>query len=210
MHDHWQIRNFLIRNPHPAVIRLTSDGIVQEMKPGRKSRAKIAESIAATEPDLIECLDADGVLLRAMKPDPDIARSAKAPEVVEGLKGDPQAALMSHFANLIHRAYEHSTDIAFTKFVELVQILESRMEATDSRMERLEANLRREQQDRIDDLWDRAEEKAANGDDTMKNQIVSQLFSGVMQGQHEQAAAAARKAAAAGAKAKSNGNGRAR
>jgi hypothetical protein len=167
----WSIRNFLICQPAPTTIRMTSSsGEVQEMKPGRKSRSKLAETIAATDTTLLECLDADGLLLRAMRvEETDQARSVAAP-IAQGLQQDPETLRVTHFANLLHRAYEHATDIAFAKLIELVERMDARTESIEARLERTEAHYRREQQERIDDLWDRAEEKetqAASGENLM-------------------------------------------
>jgi len=203
--NQWSLRNFLIRHPAPDTIRLTSsEGEQQEIKPGKRSRSKIAESIIAIGPELVECLDKDGHILRAVRlgeVDPQ-ARSAVAPPVPAEIAGDPQAAMLSHFANLIHRAYEHATDIAFAKLVELTERMGERSDAIEQRLERTESQFRREQQERIDDLYDvaaDAAERAAAGEP--KDQIMASLLQGAMQGQAERA----RQAAAA-----KNGNGKAK
>jgi hypothetical protein len=180
----WQIRNFLICQPAPEVIRITSgDGLVQEMKPGRRSRSKLAETIEATDPALIECLGKQGELLRALRPNDETrGRSAEAPPPVKGLEGDPQAAMMSHFANLLHRAYEHATDVAFEKLIDLVERMDARTSAIEQRLERTEANYRREQQDRIDDLYDRAEEHAEQAQNGGKDAILNTLVTSAVNG----------------------------
>lgn len=178
------IRNFLIRQPPLHSIRLTdANGDISDMVPGRKSKAVLAESIAAKGVDLIECLDRQGMLLRAMRVDEDAVRSSAEVPIVKGLETDPQAAMMSHFANLLHRAYEHATDIAFSKLVELVERMDARTEAIEMRLERTEANFRREQQERIEDLYDRAEEHA---DGTQHGQrMVETLVASAVQGQQQ-------------------------
>jgi hypothetical protein len=151
------------------------------MVPGRKSKANLAESIAAKGVDLIECLDKDGHLLRALRIDEELARNSAEVPIVKGLEGDPQAAMMSHFANLLHRAYEHATDVAFGKLVELVERMDARTEAIEMRLERTEANYRREQQERIDDLYDRAEEHADGAQS--KERIVETLVASAVHAQ---------------------------
>jgi hypothetical protein len=180
----WAIRNFLICQPAPATIKLTGqEGEIQTMTPGRKSRAKLAETIAAMEPALIECLASDGSLLRAMRPGDEStkARSVEAP-VAKGLEGDPTAAMLSHFANLLHRAYEHATDIAFDKLIELVERMDERTNSIEARLERTEANLRREQHERIDDLWEQAEQRAADAGGSKKDAILESLAAGIING----------------------------
>lgn len=184
MISQWEIRKFLLGQPHPAVVRLTTDGEVQELKPGRKSKIKIAETIAAVGPELVECLDGGGNLLRAMRTDDDPKpRSAKAPDLPDEIKADPHALMLTHFANLIHRAYEHATDIAFQKLVELAERMDARSQSIEERLERTEANLRREQKERIDDLYDRADEaieRAESGEG--KERILESLVQGAVLG----------------------------
>jgi len=199
----WNLRNFLIRHPPPATIRLTTtEGEQENIKPGKRSRVKIAETIVALAPDLVECLDNEGCVLRAMRLDSgDPVRSGVAPSLPAEIGGDPQAAMLSHFANLVHRAYEHATDIAFGKLIELVERMDARTDSIEQRLERTEAQWRREARERIDDLYDvaaDAAERAAAGEP--KDQILNSLLQGAMAGQQAKVAAAA--------KAKANGNGK--
>lgn len=188
----WTLRNFLICQPQPAIVRLTKDGETQEIAPGRRSRVKIAESILAVQPELIECLDSKGGLIRALRPDDETEDAASdEPKLPAVIAQDPHAAMMSHVANLIHRAYQHATEVAFGKMIELVERMESRSDSIEQRLERAESQYRRLQQERIDDLYDRAEEQTQGGD--AKDAIVSSLLAGAMQGQQSSAAAAAAK-----------------
>lgn len=187
MADPHTIRNWLIQRPPPAILRMTTDGDVEEVTIGNRSKARLAESIVAKGPDLLELLDSGGKFIRAMRLDVEPqARSAYAPEPPEAIRADPQAALLTHFANLVHRAYEHASDIAFAKLVELVERMETRSQAIEERLERTEAAYRREQRERIDDLYDVADEaaaRAASGEPS--DQILAGLASGILQGQHE-------------------------
>ena len=189
----WQLRNFLIRDPAPHVIRLTStEGETTEISPGKKSRVKIAESIVAVGPELVECYDANGKLLRALRPDAEEPAPSGAPELPAVIANDPNAAMVSHFANLIHRAYQHSTELAFTKFVELVERMDERSNGIEQRLERTEAAYRREQQARLEELYDRAEEIAARaaaggGASGGKDAILSTLATGILRGAAERA-----------------------
>jgi hypothetical protein len=183
----WQLRNFLIRDPPPHTIRITTaEGETQEIVPGKKSRVKIAETIAAVGPELVECLDANGKLLRAVRPDAEEAQTASAPEVPPVIAADPNAAMISHFANLLHRAYQHSTELAFNKLVELTERMGERSDAIEQRLERTEAAYRREQAARLEELYDRAEEAAAaagaNGPAAGKQAIIDSLVNGVVMG----------------------------
>lgn len=178
-----RIRGFLLKMPKPARIRVCAgDGEPQEIKPAR-SYARTAESIDALGVDLVECLDKDGALLRALRlSDPETRRSDAA-EVPKGIEVDPQALMLSHFANLLHRAYEHSTEIAFTRLVELAERLSSHTESIEARLAHTESMLRREQSERIDDAYERASEAIAKGDgsDPLVQQMMAAFMSAKMQ-----------------------------
>lgn len=153
-----RIRGFLLQLPKPVRIRVTSaDGDPVEVKPGR-SAARTADSIAALGVDLIECLDNEGNVLRALRLGDTESQRSEAAEVPAGIQADPQALMLSHFANLIHRAYEHSTEIAFMRLVELAERLSAHSESIEARLAQTEAALRRAQSDQIQDALDRAQE----------------------------------------------------
>ena len=103
-----RIRGFLLQLPKPALVRVTGEGEPQELKPG-KSYAKLAETIAALHVDLVECLDAKGMVLRAVRREAEESHRSDAADIPEALKSDPHVAMITHFANLIHRAFELST-----------------------------------------------------------------------------------------------------
>lgn len=181
----WHIRSWLLQLPKPARVRLTdADGETKELDCTKRAMVRVAESIAALKPELLECLGDDGSLLRALRPSSADDVTSGAPSIPRGLELDPQALLMSHFAALLHRAYEHSTELAFVKLLEIVERMGERSDAIEKRLERTEANYRREQSDRIDDLWERAEEMAqqagsgTNGRDAIFNSLIQGIFAG--------------------------------
>jgi hypothetical protein len=189
---HWNIRNFLLQSPKPAAIRCTSsDREPHHIKPGGRSWAKIAETIAALGHELLECLDAEGNVLRATRPEQDLQRSDAA-EVPEGLKNDANALLLTHLANLIHRAYEHSTQIAFEKLVDVTDRMNARSESIERRLERAEANNRElaqqqidDQRDRVDEMLERiaadAQERGGDPKEAMLGAMLQAFMSGSMQ-----------------------------
>lgn len=141
---------------------------------------RVAESIAAIDPELVECLSADGSLIRAMRPGRPEDQLSSPPEVPAALASDPHAAMICLFAQLLYRATEHSTEVAFTKLVELVERMGERSDAIEKRLERTEAAYRREQAERIDDLWDRAEEMAQAGNGEGAKEMILRQFLGGM------------------------------
>jgi hypothetical protein len=183
-----KIRGFLLQHPKPARVRLTGDGEPQEIKPG-KSYARLAESINALGGNLLECLDASGQITRAMKLDEDPAQLSGAPALPAGLQSDPHALMLTHFANLVARAYEHSTEIAFVKLVEVVEKMNDRSDAIEQRLERAEAQNRRMLLDQTEREIDLAEERAeqaaaaANGESAgdIGTALVHSFLGGAMQ-----------------------------
>lgn len=175
-----RIRSFLLQHPKPSIVRVSGDGEPQELRPGR-SYARCAETIAALGIDLIECLDSEQKLLRALRVSTSDAQRSDAAALPTGLEADPSALMLTHFANLIHRAYEHSTEVAFSKMVDLVERINDRSEAIETRLERAEAQHRRTVEDQIDDAFERARElgeKAETGDGDLLSQMASAFMGG--------------------------------
>ena len=163
-----RIRGFLLQLPKPARIRISAgDGEPQEIRPGR-SYAKTAESIVALGVDLVECIDKDGNLLRALRLSDSESHRSDAADIPDGIKADPHALMLTHFANLLHRAYEHSTEIAFTRLVELADRHMQHSESAQQQLAHAEAALRRERMERLDDAEERTlealEKRAAEGE----------------------------------------------
>ena len=174
MMSSWALRNFLLKQPRPDLVRMRlPDGEVQELKPTNRGRSlhKTAMSIHAMAPERVECLDAEGRILRAIRTDVEPSTSEDAPTAPGCLTDDPETARLTHFANLLHRAYEHSTSVAFTKLIELV--------------ERAETAYRESVSTRIKEAFDRVEETASTlpEDSTDRDAMMMALFQGLMQGQ---------------------------
>lgn len=182
-----RIRGFLLQLPKPHLIRLTTgDGEPQELKPG-KSFAKTAETIAALGSELIEVLDPSGKTLRAMRTDTAESQRSESPALPAVLATDPNAAMLTHFANLLHRAYEHSTEIAFTKMVDAFDKMGDRSEQIEMRLERAEAANRRLVNEQIDDAFARAQEVADAAAAENGGDLPTQLVSAFMGGLHQPA-----------------------
>jgi len=174
-----KIRGFLIQKPKPAKVRVTVDDETQDIALGR-SYAKTADTIAALKPDLIECFSAEGALLRAMDADTPEARRSDAAAIPAGLETDPNALMLVHFSNQIHRAYEHATEIAFAKMVEVFDIMSARSESIEARLERSEAQNRKLINEQIDSEFERAEEIAdRNENGELGEQMLGAMLSGL-------------------------------
>lgn len=134
MSDASAYRSFFLRAPKPAMVRavlpdnVTHDFEVSEQEPNFMGLAKTFESL---EPIRAECYDAQGVLIRAEKP----ANAPKRSTVMPGiLNQDVEAARLMMFADLLAKAYENTTQVAFEKLLEVVRLV------TDERTEKAKAN----------------------------------------------------------------------
>lgn len=178
-----QIRMFLLKHPKPATVRVSGDCETQELKPARNA-ARCAETIEALGVDLIECLDAKGGIIRATRLSEEESRRSDAATLPAGLAADPESLRLAHFADLVHRAYEHSTEIAFTKMVEVFDIMANRSESIEARLERAEARARRLENEQVDDAFERAEEiaeakeAAAAGGNDLGSQLLGSFLGG--------------------------------
>ncbi|HWO12533.1 MAG TPA: hypothetical protein VNN80_23715 [Polyangiaceae bacterium] len=183
----WNVRKWLLQNPKPARVRIVRDGEPQEMAVGNQSWMALSRTIVALAPDLIEALTEAGELIRATRPEQELQRS-EAAEIPEGLQHDPNALLITHFANLIHRAYESSCEVAFQKLVDITERMNERSESIERRLERAESANRALQQERYEELIERAQEfaeNAAGGGDpqqAMFGQMMQGFLGGAMQG----------------------------
>lgn len=176
-----KLRGFLLQKPKPHKVRVTGDGEPQELVPGR-SYVKCAETIEAIGGDLLECFDAQGNLLRALRMNDAEAHRSDAAAIPPGINSDPNALMLTHFANLVHRAYEHSTEIAFGKMVEVFEKMNERSENIEQRLERTETANRRLIAEQADEAIERAHEQAAQGNGgALLDTLAGSFLSGQMQ-----------------------------
>lgn len=155
----WGMRRFLIRQPRAALVRLTSGERTSDLLPKKnQSWSRMGETIAAMAPELVECLDSEGNLLRAIRP-PHDGDPTDAPEPPTVLATDPETARITHFANLIHRAYEHTTNVAFARLIDLVERIDARSDAIEARLERTESAYRRVTQQQLTEALSQVEDE---------------------------------------------------
>lgn len=178
-----KIRGFLLQSPKPAAVRISREdgGEPTVLRP--RNYAKTAETIAALLPDLIEVLDKDGNVTRAMRPEGNDVNPSEDVVLPKALESDPLAAAFMMYGKLLARAYEHSTEVAFTKMVELADRMNERSDSIERRLEMSERDYRRAQQDRIDDAFDRVDEAAAAAQSNPANPletVMTEAFLGGM------------------------------
>jgi hypothetical protein len=192
------LRLWCMKRPRPEAIRLYfEDGETKTIpRQGEQSWQEMSESIAALDPVMVEALGKDGVLLRACKSGDlareDRTRDNRRVEAPPALHADPETARLCFMSDLLHRAYQHSTDVAFervagaydaafSRLVELVEKVGDRSDAIEKRLERTELEYRREMQDRVDEALDKAAEQAGSGDGLAG--LLSQFAGGLTLGQ---------------------------
>jgi len=183
------LRGWLLQQPKPETVRVEIDGEWEEVPLG-KSFARLADTIAAMKPEQVRCLDRDGKVLRALRIEDEPSGKGKhaPPDMPLVVAGDPQAALLHHYATLVHRAYEFSAGVAFESLRELMERMNQRSDAIEQRLERAEARARRAQDELVEDAFTRAEELAAQaaaegagGQEALGQHLVNAFLSGQMQ-----------------------------
>jgi hypothetical protein len=184
------VRAWCLLRPRPAAVRCKlADGEEHDvaMREGA-SWAALAETITTLAPESLTAVDHNGKVIRAvqMAKFEGKSRDNKTPDIPAPLSTDPETARVTHFANLLHRAYQHTTEIAFEKMVALVDIMNARSDAIERRLERTERSYYQTLQDQLDDAFERAEEAGANAATqatTDPQAAIMQAFMSGMQGQ---------------------------
>lgn len=195
------LRAWLLKRPRPEVLRLTcEDGEQRDLsRTEGASWQEVAQSIAALDPVLIEAINAAGKSLRAIRAD-ELERGGRQRDNERvppppAIHSDPETARLCYMADLLHRAYQHSTDVAFEKvanaydqafqrLVDITERMDARSEAIEKRLERAESAYRRELQDRLDEKLEAVEQaaQANGGGDGIVQNFVSGLISGQAMG----------------------------
>jgi len=177
------LRSFLLAMPKPHTVRVSNGETSDEIKIGKQKFVRVAETILAMGAESIELLDKDGSIIRAKRLDDTESRRSDAAAVPEVIATDPSAAMLTHFANLIHRAYEHATEVSFVKLVELVDRIDARSDSIEARLERTEGKLQAALRDQLDMEYERAQElaeKAKEGDQDALSTMAQAFLQGQM------------------------------
>lgn len=130
-----QLRNFLMRTPRPVAVKVLGENGEEtdyQIAEG-ENFMHLAEKLDALDPKKVTVYDDAGTPQRVWRAAEMLAPSAGL-EIPSSIAGDGNAAMLMHFANLIHRSYEHATDVAFDRLANLVDRV---MEDARDRNERL-------------------------------------------------------------------------
>jgi len=141
-----ELRSWLMKHPRPASLRLSSNGESRILAvPAKVVWQELATSVAALAPELIEALDSNGTILRLVQPsaateddyDPEPPRTAAV------VTKDPTVANLHAMAEIIAGAYRHSTEVAFTRMVDLFEAVNRRSESLERSLDMTHNMLRK-------------------------------------------------------------------
>ncbi len=181
------IRGWLLCQPHPSSLRIlgADDAEHKFAIENGSSWVRVAESVHALQPVLLEALNAKGELIRATRPN---EVDEEEEEQTESFAvSDPESQRLIVFAKLLADAYKHSNDVAFDKLASL-------FDATNKRAESLEKTVQAVMRMREKQIIDGAAEVDAEGPLTLQD-----LLMGFLQGQQQAKIEGAAKAAATAA-----------
>lgn len=198
-----EIRSWLLQAPKPDALRVTGpDDQVHDVAITRGgSWARLAESIAALRPELIEAYDAGGKLLRAVRPaeheaahdtivPPSMGSSSSSSSTGMLGMGD-LSILLREFGKELSLAYRHANEVAFTRMVDMFEAVNRRSETLEKSLDATHKMLRRAWEDQLE-----AQAAAAAAEVESQKDPLNAIVGSFVQG-----------AAAAAATPKPNGNG---
>jgi len=186
------LRNWIMKHPRPAAIRISRDGQSQLISiPVKVIWAEIAETVEALDPDLIELLAADGSILRVDKALPADPRppapvelnsfARRPPKPVEGAARNDQAIEhMTAVSEIIAAAYKHSTEVAFARMVDLFEAVNRRSEALERSLDLTHSLLRKSYEDQLETAIEAASAQVPPATDPMA-QMAQAFLGGAMQ-----------------------------
>jgi hypothetical protein len=215
MMDAKEIRAWLLQAPKPDSVRTTTaDGEVQDLAITKSgSWMGLAETLHALRPELIEALDGNRVLLRALRPlehepGPDASRSsapARAQAVALQQPMDPETMRFQVVANIVAEAYRHATDVAFERLVSLFEAVNRRSESLEHSLESTHKMLKRAWEEQVEAQADAASARVEAEADPL-NAVVGAFAQSVAAGQAAKAVDAVKQATKPnGAKSAPNG-----
>lgn len=155
------IRGWLLYQPRPSSLRLHCGTDRHDLPiQNGQSWARIAQSVDAMAPDMIQALDAEGKVLRACRPyeqqsgdDDDDENKTRVPQGT-----DPETARWTLFAQLLSEAYRHANEVAFGKMVELFGAVSKRGESLERSLASTERMLRKAYEDQLEQAMAQTED----------------------------------------------------
>lgn len=152
-----------MRHPRPATVRVQLlDGTSRTIAVDPKvSWVQLAAYVGDLEPQTIECLDAEGTVLRGTPFDhlddaededglelaPVSHHSAATAKLIDA--PDAQSRQLMFFGQLLADAYRHTTDVAFDKMIGLFEQVNKRYEHTEKALDRMHKIVERLTEQRV-------------------------------------------------------------
>jgi hypothetical protein len=154
MMDVHALRGWLLRQPRPVTIRIVTPDQQHHELTIDGSWQSAAESVLALGPELVQALDGQGKLLRAVRPAEEARdQPGSSPSTVASTplppNADPQTVMLSHFADLLAAAYRHSTEVAFDRMVSLFEAVNRRSEALERSLDTTHRLLRKAWEEQV-------------------------------------------------------------
>jgi hypothetical protein len=185
------IRGFLLVRPRPLAVKLIAASGSQDLEIGKDPNwARLADTIEAIDPDVVEVYDKSGKLIRAAARDSFESGDDDDPEAPrQGRKvvpvTDPETARYKIFADHLAAAYQFATGVAFERMVDLFAAVNKRSESLEKSLDATHRLLGKAYQEQVDAALDNAE----NVDPATK--LVSAFLNGATQAAAEKTAAKA-------------------
>lgn len=138
-----KIKAWCMQQPRPHVVRVTGiDGQLNDVQCTGATWPKIAETICALQPELMQAMTPDNKLIRAARPndasddwqdDDSDPAGPRVPSLnnIPITAADPETQRFALVAQLIARAYEHSTTVAFERLAGICEALMQRSESVE-------------------------------------------------------------------------------
>lgn len=173
-----QLRTWMLPKPRPTSLRVRMGKTADVIPCAGQSWSALAKTVEAMQADVVEALNDDGLLIRAIRPN-DIDDDDKEPE--EEPKPplsayDPETVRFELFAKLLSEAYAHSNTTAFDKLVAIADVGARRAEALEKTMATYDRMRRQELEQKIEQYEGQIE--AAGGDGNLLTQMAQQFFAG--------------------------------
>jgi hypothetical protein len=141
------LRRWLRREPHP--VRLRCDGRDVAVGTGNNKWRDTEDSVVALSPSKVEALDANGVLLRVYRLDGDEDEDKGAEEEKPKTELEAMARMLLEAHDAGAQRHAEAYALAFTKMVELVQILSTRLGGLETAWQRAMKETARAQADAL-------------------------------------------------------------
>lgn len=189
MSDVRKIRGWLLWHPRPKAVRVTT---AEDSQPHTIritegiSFARIAESVSALRPELVEALGDGDQLIRAWRPneeddedgEDEDGQDATPATPPDAATTDPETRRFMFFATELAKAYKHANEVAFGRLVDLADAGNRRAEGLERTLARQEKLIGELQQSLLDQAEERINERQESAGDPVTNALANVISRG--------------------------------